>query len=139
MTILLEIVHIGVCLFLIGVVLLQSGKGADLAGAFGSGGSQTALGARGAATVLTKATTVFAILFMLTSLGLALLGSRQGGSVLESSPLPAEAPAAPGSAAPNAVPGAAPAGGETGTAAPSSAPAQGAKAPAPASGSQKPN
>ena len=81
---LLIVVHVIVCMILIMVVLLQSGKSADLAGAFGGGGSQTALGSRGAATILTKATTVAAILFMLTSLGLALLASRDGGSVLDS-------------------------------------------------------
>ena len=51
-------VHIIVCLILIAVVLLQSGKGADLAGAFGGGGSQTAFGARGAGTILSKLTTI---------------------------------------------------------------------------------
>ena len=89
-------IHIIVCFVLIMVVLLQSGKAADLAGAFGGGGSQTALGSRGAATVLTKATTISAILFMITSLSLALLGSRRSGSVLESAPAPASAPAVPG-------------------------------------------
>lgn len=138
MTILLELVHIGVCLFLIVVVLLQSGKGADLAGAFGSGGSQTALGARGAATVLTKATSIFAILFMLTSLGLALLGSRRGGSVLESAPVPAGAPASPGSAAPVTAPQPAPGSQQPGSAVPSNPPAQDSKAPAPVGGSEKP-
>ncbi len=58
--------------------------------AFGGGGSQTALGSRGAATVLTKATTIAAVLFMLTSLGLALNAARQGGSVLEGTPIPVE-------------------------------------------------
>lgn len=78
--------HIVVCLFLIIVVLLQSGKAADLAGAFGGMGSQTVFGPRGAATVLSKATTVAAVLFMVTSLALAILGSKQtasSGSVLE--------------------------------------------------------
>src|SRR5262245_31412234 len=88
-------VHVIVCVVLIGVVLLQSGKAADLAGAFGGGGSQTALGSRGAATVLTKATTIAAILFMITSLSLAILGSRRSGSVLESAPATSSAPAAP--------------------------------------------
>src|SRR2546428_1569922 len=77
------------------VVLLQSGKAADLAGAFGGGGSQTALGSRGAATVLTKATTISAVLFMITSLSLAIYGSRRSGSVFEQAPAPASAPAAP--------------------------------------------
>ena len=113
-------IHILVCIFLILVVLLQSGKAADLAGAFGGGGSQTALGSRGAATVLTKATTIAAILFMVTSLGLALRGSHKSGSVLEESPAPASAPAAPGtgeSATPQAQPSPA-----TGEAQPSPAP-----------------
>jgi preprotein translocase subunit SecG len=86
MFIALVIVHIVVCVFLIVVVLLQSGKGADLAGAFGGGGSQTALGSRGAATVLSKATTISAVLFMVTSLGLALLSSRRTSAVLDSAP-----------------------------------------------------
>ena len=92
MEIALIIVHVIVCFILIMVVLLQSGKAADLAGAFGGGGSQTALGSRGAATVLTKATTIAAVLFMMTSLGLALIGSRRGGgSVLDESASPAQA------------------------------------------------
>jgi preprotein translocase subunit SecG len=110
----LLVVHVIVCLVLIMVVLLQSGKAADLAGAFGGGGSQTALGSRGAATFLTKATTISAILFMFTSLGLALLGSRQGGSVLESvppaseAPAPANAPASPPGGPEGGASGAAP-------------------------------
>ena len=72
--VLLIVLHVIVCFVLIMVVLLQSGKAADLAGAFGGGGSQTALGSRGAATVLTKATTIAAVLFMITSLSLAILG-----------------------------------------------------------------
>jgi preprotein translocase subunit SecG len=94
MGVLLLVVHIFVCAVLIMVVLLQSGKAADLAGAFGGGGSQTALGSRGAATFMTKATTTAAILFMLTSLGLALHGSRGRGSVLETVPDAAAAGAA---------------------------------------------
>ena len=100
------IVHILVCLVLIMVVLLQSGKAADLAGAFGGMGSQTAFGARGAATVLTKATTICAVVFMLTSLGLAIMAMRFTGvaSVLGK-----------GTASPTqpAKPGAPPAGGKT--------------------------
>jgi len=73
---LLIIVHVIVCLFLIIVVLLQSGKAADLAGAFGGMGSQTAFGPRGSATLLSKATTVSAIIFMLTSISLSVVATR---------------------------------------------------------------
>jgi preprotein translocase subunit SecG len=99
--ILLWIVHIMVCLFLIIVVLLQSGKAADLAGAFG-GMSQTAFGPRGSATLLSKATTISAVLFMVTSLSLSILSTKNAGlgtTVLESAPRsgtparPAPAPA----------------------------------------------
>jgi preprotein translocase subunit SecG len=76
MVYLLVILHIIVALFLIGVVLLQQGKSADLAGAFGGQGSQTAFGPRGAANLLTKLTTYSAILFMLTSIGLTILLAR---------------------------------------------------------------
>ena len=89
MYILLLIVHVIVCLFLIIVVLLQSGKAADLAGAFGGMGSQTAFGPRGSATLLSKATTISAVLFMVTSLSLSILATRSAGlgtSVLETSP-----------------------------------------------------
>ena len=79
MVILLVIIHVIVCLFLVGVVLLQQGKSADLAGAFGGQGSQTAFGPRGAANLLTKLTTYSAIVFMLTSIGLTILLSRAGG------------------------------------------------------------
>src|SRR5438046_7016460 len=83
---LLTIVHVLVCLFLVVVVLLQSGKAADLAGAFGGMGSQTAFGPRGSATILSKATTIAAAVFMVTSLSLAILATRNAatsGSVLE--------------------------------------------------------
>jgi len=109
MVILLTILHVIVCLFLVIVVLLQSGKAADLAGAFGGMGSQTAFGPRGAATVLSKATTVAAALFMVTSLSLAILTTRSAGtsgSVLErqskSKAGKAAAPAAPAAAPPAA-------------------------------------
>lgn len=87
MFILLTIVHVLVCLFLIGVVLLQSGKAADLAGAFGGMGSQTAFGPRGSATLLSKLTTGSAVVFMMTSLTLSIMATRndQGESVLEKS------------------------------------------------------
>ena len=76
----LTIIHIVVCLFLIIVVLLQSGKAADLAGAFGGMGSQTAFGARGAATMLSKATTIAAVVFMLTSISLGIQAGLSGTS-----------------------------------------------------------
>jgi preprotein translocase subunit SecG len=76
---LLIIVHVIVCLFLIIVVLLQSGKAADLAGAFGGMGSQTAFGPRGSATLLSKATTISAIVFMLTSISLSVVATRSAG------------------------------------------------------------
>jgi preprotein translocase subunit SecG len=78
MTILITIVHVIVCVFLAVVVLLQSGKAADLAGAFGGMGSQTVFGPRGSATVLSKATTIAAALFMVTSLTLSILSTRSG-------------------------------------------------------------
>ena len=86
MVYLLTALHVLVCFFLIIVVLLQSGKAADLAGAFGGMGSQTVFGPRGTATVLSKATEVAAALFMITALSLAILYNRSGpstGSVLE--------------------------------------------------------
>src|SRR6267154_5087933 len=89
MVILLTVIHVIVCVFLVIVVLLQSGKAADLAGAFGGQGSQTAFGPRGSATLLSKATTLSAILFMLTSLSLSILATKNAGlgtSVLESAP-----------------------------------------------------
>jgi preprotein translocase subunit SecG len=77
--------HVIVCIFLIIVVLLQQGKSADLAGAFGGQGSQTAFGPRGAANLLTRLTTWCAIIFMLTSIGLTILMQKRSGghSVLE--------------------------------------------------------
>ena len=84
------------CLFLIIVVLLQSGKAADIAGAFGGAGSQTAFGPRGAATVLSRATTWCAIMFMVCAMALVLhtdKGVEQGGSVLEKFSKPVHKPA----------------------------------------------
>jgi len=100
MYILVLLVHIVVCLFLIIVILLQSGKAADLAGAFGGMGSQTAFGPRGSATLLSKATTGSAIIFMITSLSLSILAGRASSSaktVLDSSS-PAATKSAPGKA-----------------------------------------
>jgi preprotein translocase subunit SecG len=104
MTILFTTLHVIVCLFLVIVVLLQSGKAADLAGAFGGMGSQTAFGPRGAATVLSQATTIAAVLFMITSLSLSILHTRQGGgsvgpSVLDKAPA-ATQPVTPKAATP---------------------------------------
>lgn len=107
MIILITIVHVIVCFFLIVVVLLQSGQAADLAGAFGGMGSQTAFGPRGSATLLSKATTLAAAIFMVTSISLSILATRgaaSSGSVLEhiKAPAPAKnsAPAVPKSSAP---------------------------------------
>src|SRR5579875_1149845 len=95
MLILLVVVHVIVCLFLVGVVLIQQGKSADLAGAFGGQGSQTAFGPRGAANLLTRLTTWGAIIFMLTSIGLtiALSHSNQNKSVLSGTPSGLSTPA----------------------------------------------
>jgi preprotein translocase subunit SecG len=105
-------VHIIVCLFLIVVILLQSGKAADLAGAFGGMGSQTAFGPRGSATLLSKATTASAAIFMITSLTLSILATKNAGlgtTVLEEAPAKsAPAKTAPVPAAPQAPPPAAP-------------------------------
>jgi preprotein translocase subunit SecG len=86
--------HVIVCFILVLVVLLQSGKGADLAGAFGGGGSQTAFGSRGPASFLSKMTTAAAVVFMMTSLGLALISSSttktESKSILETTKEAAE-------------------------------------------------
>jgi preprotein translocase subunit SecG len=81
MVILITTLHVLICVFLIVVVLLQSGKAADLAGAFGGMGSQTVFGPRGSATVLSKATTGAATLFMITSLSLSIMATKQGSGV----------------------------------------------------------
>jgi preprotein translocase subunit SecG len=73
------VVHYFVCVFLIVVILLQAGKGADIGAAFG-GASQTVFGSRGAATFLSKLTTVVAIIFLLTSISLASISRSKGKS-----------------------------------------------------------
>ncbi len=78
----LTVLHVLVCLLLIAVVLMQQGKGGDIAAAFGGSGSQTAFGARAGASVLTRATTVLGILFMVGSMTLAIMGQRDTSSVL---------------------------------------------------------
>ena len=101
----LVILHVVVCLVLMGVILLQSGQAADIAGAFGGSGSQTAFGPRGAATFLSRATTWCAVMFMFTSMALAVhvrtsSGGGAGRSILEqfSRPAPKSAAPAPGPA-----------------------------------------
>jgi preprotein translocase subunit SecG len=100
--------HVIVCIILILVVLLQSGKGADLAGAFGGGATQTAFGSRGPASFLSKMTTVAAVIFMITSISLSTITINRSSakSILEttkgSAKVPAKAPAtqAPATTAP---------------------------------------
>ncbi len=105
MEIFLTVVHVVVCLFLIVVILLQSGKAADLAGAFGGMGSQTAFGPRGSATVLSRVTTISTVVFMLTSISLSIIATRNSGTgggatALQRHPTRNSAPATPGPAAP---------------------------------------
>jgi preprotein translocase subunit SecG len=122
---LLVTLHVVICGLLIIVIMLQSGEAADLAGAFGGAGSQTAFGPRGAATFLSKATTWCAIMFMLTSMAMTMhqnnVVASIGSSVLEQFSKTSKAPAAP--AAPAGQVPAAPA-------APAQAPATPAPAPA---------
>ena len=108
-------VHVLLALMIIGLVLLQRGKGAEAGAGFGSGASGTVFGARGTSTLFSKLTAVFAALFFVTSLSLAYLGTRSPGeptSVLERSvlsapaPAPAAQPAAPSPAAPAPTPAA---------------------------------
>ena len=94
------VLHIIACLFLIGVVLLQQGKGQDLAAAFGGGGTQTAFGPRGSANMLSRATTILAGVFMVTSLALSMLRPREASILDQVSPT--AAPSAAASAAPAA-------------------------------------
>lgn len=78
------VIHILVCVLLVVIVLLQSGKSADLAGAFGGVGSQSTFGPRGTATILSKMTTTLAILFMVTSLTLWIIAAKKGGTGTQS-------------------------------------------------------
>src|SRR5436853_7786841 len=107
----LIVVHVIACFAIIGIVLLQAGKGADIGSAFGGAGSQAVFGSMGTPTVLGKITTAVAIVFTLTSFSLALLGGeRSGGSVVRERPA-ATAPATPAptaTPAPAAPPAAAP-------------------------------
>ncbi len=93
----LLVIHVLIALALIGLVLIQHGKGADMGAAFGSGASTTVFGARGAGSFLTRTTAVLAALFFATSIALAFLATRMGdvrtGSVVDSLEAPATAPA----------------------------------------------
>jgi len=127
-------IYVLVCLSLIGSILLQQGKGGDIANAFGGGGSQGAFGARAGATVLTRATSVLAALFVVLSLVLTTWGQRGPGSVVGGIDAPAPPPAAalpaPTTPAPAATP--APAVPEAAQPAPATAtppPTSGAKPP----------
>src|SRR5512135_272106 len=94
MTTFLVILHVLVCLAVVLVVLLQAGKGADIGATFGSGGSQTIFGSRGAGTFLTKVTAIAGTIFMLTSLALAITSSHgTKASIIEEVPSKKEAPA----------------------------------------------
>jgi len=129
----LLVLHVLICLVLIGVILLQSGEAADLAGAFGGSGSQTAFGPRGATTFLSRATTWCAIMFMFTSLEMTVHVSTRtagpGGSLLEQFSTPA--PAAPTQPGTPAVPATMPAQPATPVAPAQPAPAATPAAPAP--------
>ena len=97
---LLTLLHILVCLILIIAVLLQSGKGADLAGAFGGAGSQTAFGSRGPATFLTRMTTFAAVTFMVTALALSIFYTRATSSGSGNLPEEDKVPAKPAASQP---------------------------------------
>ncbi len=95
MYILLVILHILIAMALMGVILIQSGKGADIGAAFGGGSSQTVFGGRGPTTFLHKLTTAIAVLFMVTSLVLTIYATRRGtSSVITEEPVK-EAPVIP--------------------------------------------
>lgn len=105
MTVFLTILHVLVSLFLIAVVLLQSGKGAEMGASFGSSGSQSVFGAGGGTTFLSKMTTGAAIIFMLTSLTLAYLsGQPSSSSIMSKKGKPAATEKAPAQAPQSQVP-----------------------------------
>ena len=96
------VLYVFICFFLILVVLVQQGRGADIAGAFGGGGTQTAFGARGATTILHKLTTAAFIGFIVLALALTILQARPKSSVIRPGGVPAKA--APAKAAPAPAP-----------------------------------
>jgi preprotein translocase subunit SecG len=101
----LVVIHILVSLIIIGLVLLQAGKGADIGSAFGGGGSQAVFGSMGTPTVLGKLTTAVAIVFMVTSFSLAMLSHKRTSSIMPVSapaatPAPSSTPATPATPAP---------------------------------------
>ena len=85
MATLIAMLHILICLFIIGVVLLQSGKGAEMGASFGSGGSQSVFGASGGGSFMTRLTTAAAAIFMLTSLTLAYMSSHESSATIMNS------------------------------------------------------
>ena len=103
MYIVLVVFHVIACFGIIGLVLLQSGKGADIGSAFGGAGSQAVFGSMGTPTLLGKITTVIALIFTITSFTLALMGGDRGGSVVRE-PAPVTAPATPAPSTPPAPP-----------------------------------
>ena len=98
------ILHIIVSIFLILVVLLQTGKGAEIGASFSAGASQTLFGSRGAATFLNKLTTVVAIIFMLTSLSLAIVSKKEATTSVIETTRTEETKEAPQPVAPVQVP-----------------------------------
>ena len=109
--------YVLVCGLLIITILLQQGKGGDIANAFGGGSSQAVFGARSGATLLTRATSVLAALFVIGSLALTMIGTRGTSSVVGGIDGPAPAPApvvpTPANASPAAVPATPPPGNST--------------------------
>jgi preprotein translocase subunit SecG len=106
MYIVLIVFHVIACFAIIGLVLLQSGKGADIGSAFGGAGSQAVFGSMGTPTLLGKVTAAVALVFTITSFSLAMMGGERGGSVVRE-PAPVSAPVAPVPATPPATPPAA--------------------------------
>jgi preprotein translocase subunit SecG len=136
----ITIIHVLACIFLVLVVLLQTGKGADMGAVFG-GSSSTIFGSSGAGNFLTRLTAVMAAVFMVTSLTLTYMSARRVSStIFDSAPLPASAPAEiPGGAPAPGAPAPAPAAeGEAAPAPQAAAPAAEAPAPAPQAAAEVP-